>query len=152
MQQIKKYGIRFVGVVVLLVGVWALYHQIATVRSAEKYPAPGEMVDVGDRRLHMLCRGNGDGPTVVLVSGLSAISYYAWPDIAVPLSKETRTCLYDRAGYGWSDPFDGELDLDIAVADLARIVDAAGGGKPVILVGHSYGGLLVRQYALKSPE
>lgn len=151
MQRLKKVVFAVLGFSAFLFTGWVFYHQVTTAMSTDKYPAPGQLVDVGGRKIHVVCRGEGSGPAAVLVSGLGAIPYYAWPDVAEPLAREGKTCLYDRAGYGWSDPHEGDLNLDIVLQDLDHVVQYAGGGHPVVLVGHSYGGLLVRQYALKHP-
>src|ERR1700733_11531319 len=63
---------------------------------------PGQLVDIGGRRINMHCTGAG-GPTVVLMAGIfswSVVWYKAQPVIA----QSTRVCAFDRAGYGFSDP------------------------------------------------
>ncbi|HEX5008163.1 MAG TPA: hypothetical protein VFV70_13685, partial [Hyphomonadaceae bacterium] len=76
------------------------------VRSAEilkRYPAPGRMVDIGGRRLHVLCRGPESGPTVIVETGAIASSVFYW-QAQDEIARTARVCVYDRAGLGWSDP------------------------------------------------
>jgi hypothetical protein len=48
-----------------------LYQSIATASDQRSYPAPGQMVDVGGHRLHLLAMGaERGGPTVILESGV----------------------------------------------------------------------------------
>jgi pimeloyl-ACP methyl ester carboxylesterase len=87
--------------------VGAIYQAIATeIDQRAAFPGPGEMVDVGERRLHMNCVGQGS-PTVVLDAGLgyTSVEWSGWvqPEVA----KRTRVCAYDRAGMGWSEPEPG---------------------------------------------
>jgi pimeloyl-ACP methyl ester carboxylesterase len=111
--------------------------------------APGQLVDIGGgKRLHVLCKGSGDGPTVVVEAGLSqytATSTYGKAQDAI--ASFARVCIYDRFGLGWSDAIpDGRTHRGM-VEDLHKLVAAAGIQAPYVLVGHSMGGLLVRQYA-----
>lgn len=112
---------------------------------------PGRLVDVGGRRLHLLCAGIGE-PGVMLVSGMGG-SFAAWD---VPfrdsIARFTRVCAYDRAGIGWSDPANTPRTADAGTRDLAALLDAARPfDTPPILVGHSIGGLYAHRYATTYP-
>ena len=61
-------------------------------------------------------------------------------------------CSYDRAGLGWSDPAPQPMSLDDRADDLRAMLSAAGLTGPLILVGHSYGGYIVRAFAKSQPE
>jgi pimeloyl-ACP methyl ester carboxylesterase len=102
------------------------------------------------RRLRVYCLGSG-GPTVVLESGLGD-GAWSWRSVQPAIAKQTRVCSYDRAGLGLSDEAHGLRDLDAMASDLAAVVKMAGRGKPVVLVAHSLGGPIVRQYAYRHPE
>ncbi|HTK74879.1 MAG TPA: hypothetical protein VL371_06435, partial [Gemmataceae bacterium] len=78
-------------------------HQSWEVRAeALRFPAPGRLVTVGQRRLHLVCVGEG-APTVIFEAGgfTSALSFEA---ARREVSVHTRVCSYDRAGMVWSDP------------------------------------------------
>lgn len=109
------------------------------------YDPPGELVDIGGRRLHVVCSGRGE-PGVMLVSGLGG-SFAAWnASFRDSIAKFSRVCAYDRAGIGWSDPADTPRTADAAARDLAALLAAARPfDEPPVLVGHSIGGL----YALR---
>jgi pimeloyl-ACP methyl ester carboxylesterase len=102
------------------------------------------------RKLRYFCQGAGS-PTVVLESGLGS-GAWGWRMVQPQISKTTRVCSYDRAGYGVSDAAKDSRDIEALAADLGVVVKAAGGGKPVILVGHSMGGPIVRQFAYHNPK
>lgn len=112
-------------------------------------PAPGRLVDVGGRDLHLYCVGEG-APTVVLEAGLGdgSTSFLA---LQTRIAEFTRVCAYDRAGYGWSDGSEDARDLGAVVADLTALLDAAGEPGPYVLAGHSLGGLFALGFAKALP-
>ena len=115
-------------------------------------PPPGQMVDIGGRRLHILCKGDTKGPTVVFEAGLSqypANATYGKAQAAIALF--ARVCTYDRAGLGWSEPDPRPRVYPAMVLDLHRLLAAARLGGSYVLVGHSMGGPLVRLYATTWP-
>jgi len=112
-------------------------------------PAPGTLVDVGGRRLHLVCSGQGS-PTVVLEAGASAFAI-DWTLVQREVARTNRVCAYDRAGMGWSDPSTPETRRS-AQADLHALLAAAGERPPYVLVGASLGGLLVRSYVADYPD
>ncbi|MEU6781234.1 alpha/beta hydrolase [Nonomuraea angiospora] len=110
-------------------------------------PAPGRLVDVGGHRLHVRCTGSG-APTVVLEAGL-AESSASWD--AIQRGLPGRVCAYDRAGYAWSQDGPAPRTADRAAAELRALLAAAGEAGPYVLVGHSYGGTIVRLFAHRWP-
>lgn len=97
--------------------------------------------------------GQPAGPTVVLVSGLGAGSAY-WGKVRAALLPTTRLCVYDRPGLGRSParPAARVVDAGIHAAELAGLLTAAHETGPLVIVGHSYGGLLVRAFAIRYPS
>ena len=111
----------------------------------------GRLVDVGGgRRLYLKCVGAGT-PTLVLEAGFPGDSE-TWRDVQPQLGRKTRTCAYDRAGLGNSLPMPGVHDARDETRDLQRLLDAAHLRSPYVLVGHSYGGMLVRLFAHEHPD
>jgi pimeloyl-ACP methyl ester carboxylesterase len=109
----------------------------------------------GGRSLYLKCQGRGS-PTVILEAGVGAGSE-DWSDVQPRLARATRTCAYDRAGLGNSlpvlgAPFPGVHDASDDVSDLERLLDHAAITSPYVLVGRSYGGLLVRLFAHARPH
>jgi pimeloyl-ACP methyl ester carboxylesterase len=109
----------------------------------------GRLVDIGGRSLALDCVGSGS-PTVVLEAGFGGSST-AWSGVQPGLGETTRTCSYDRAGLGSSLAIPGVHDAADEIRDLERLLTAAHLPPPYVLVGHSYGGLLVRLFAYSHP-
>lgn len=145
---------RVVAVALIALGIFLGAAKIAQHRVVSQIAAPpGQLIDVGGRRLHIHCQGAADPgkPTLVFDAGLGESSL-TWAGIAPALAETHHVCTYDRAGYGWSDPGPGAPSASVAIADLRTLLRAAGVPGPYVLVGHSLGGLYVRMYAYHHPE
>ena len=110
----------------------------------------GQLVDVGPYRLHLECTGSR-GPTVVLEPGGGG-SAASMGLIAPAVARDSRVCVYDRAGRGWSDPAASPPDGAQIATDLHTLLNRAHIPGPYVLAGHSFGGLYVRAYAAKYPQ
>lgn len=120
-------------------GAWLARHRVPP-----PYSARGVRLDIGPRALYLDCRGTGQ-PTVVLEAGSGADSS-TWSAVHDELAATTRTCAYDRAGRGRSDPT-ARHSLGDAVAELAALLARSGEPGPYVLVGHSLGGAYIRVFA-----
>lgn len=118
-------------------------------------PKPrGQLYDIGGgRRMHMVCAGpaKADGPTVLLEAGAFGFSA-DWGVVQDKLAaKGIRSCAYDRAGLGFSDPGPKPRDGLAVEDDLEKLLAAAGEKGPFILCGHSMAGLRLRLFAARNP-
>jgi len=113
-------------------------------------PKIESMIDVGGRKLHCCVYGSGS-PTVVLSSGLEAPQVY-WNPVIPDLAAKTTVLTYDRAGIGKSEIGDLPAHGEQSARDLHILLDKLGLPKPYILVGHSWGGLIVRLFASMYPD
>ena len=123
---------------------------VAKSRLAAQYPAPGTLNDVGGYRLHLHCMGEGR-PTVILEAGLNDFSVH-WARVQPELATLARVCVYDRAGLGWSEHSPAARTSATMIDELHTLLARAGITGPYILVGHSFGGLLMRLYAQRYPR
>ena len=113
---------------------------------SELYMRHAELLAVdGHRRLNLYCVGAG-APAVVFISG-GWQNTMAWRRVQGRVAQSSRTCSYDRAGLGFSDPATRDSNAANAVDDLKKLLDAAKVESPVVLVGHSVGGLYAMLFA-----
>ncbi len=99
--------------------------------------------------LHLIDKGVS-GPAVIFESGISA-TCLNWMRVRADVERFARACTYDRAGLGWSDAVKSPRTTSTIIDELHSLLEAAGIPPPYILVGHSFGGMLVRAYAARYP-
>jgi pimeloyl-ACP methyl ester carboxylesterase len=114
------------------------------------YVEPGQLVDIGGRRINLHCTGAG-GPTVILMAGIFSWSV-VWYKTQPVTAQKTRVCAFDRAGYGFSDPGPRPQILSDVVDDLHAALKAGSISGPYVLVGHSLGGIEARLFAQRWPK
>jgi pimeloyl-ACP methyl ester carboxylesterase len=135
---------------VLLLVVTTFYQAIASWLEDRRSP-PGELIDIGKYRLHLYVAGEASPtiPTIVLDHSLGGVEGYF---LIEKLSKLARVCIYDRAGYGWSDHSPHPRTSYQIVKELDTLLIKAGIEPPYILVGNSFGSYNVRLYAHLFPQ
>ena len=143
LRRIRAAGLAFVAVVVVACGSPAGSPSANTIEGRS---------DVGGHELWISCTGSGS-PTVVFDAGLGN-GAAAWSLVRPAVAETTRACAYDRAGIGQSPPRSDRHAVSVGVMadELIRLLDAARIEGPVVLVGHSYGGMIVRLVAGRHPD
>jgi pimeloyl-ACP methyl ester carboxylesterase len=143
---LRRIGIGLLGLLAVATLAGSAYEMWARHRGAAEFPAPGILVDIGGRRIHLDCRGAG-APIVVFESGLDLYGSLSWSAVQDSVARITRACSYDRAGIMWSDR-SGEARNGVAIAsDLHEALKVAGEQGPYVMVGHSLGGPYVMTFA-----
>ena len=143
----RRLAIAF-GALAALACIGAIYEAVASARD-RRHP-PGRLIDVGGRRLHVLCIGSGS-PTVVFepASRTRAVSFEA---VRTAIARQTRVCSYDRAGTGWSDDAPASVSVGDLTEDLRRVQENTPIQTPVVIVASSMGGWVAELYARRFPE
>lgn len=123
---------------------------VGAVHPLDRYARPGQMVEVEPgRRINLRCDGRGS-PTILLESGLDWPSL-SWRKVQPALARLTRTCSYDRAGLGFSDPGPLPRRAGVITDDLDRLVRRGAIKAPFLLIGNSLGGQSPRLFAFRRP-
>jgi pimeloyl-ACP methyl ester carboxylesterase len=148
----KRVIAGMVGLVLVLLLAGVVFQFVMTRIDARRYPAPGEMVDVGDHRLHLYCTGGESGePTVVMDAGLGG-TVLDWQLVQPELAKSVHVCTYDRAGMGWSEAGAQPRMSEQIARELHTLLGNAGVRGPYVLIGHSFGGTNMQVYASQYPD
>jgi len=110
------------------------------------------LISVGENRLHFRII-EGKSPAILLESG-GARDLNQWADLAPRLALETGATIitYDRAGFGQSDLPEIAHDMRLEAGWLWNALEQLGLEKDLVLVGHSYGGWMIRLEASEHPE
>jgi pimeloyl-ACP methyl ester carboxylesterase len=150
------WGVRVIGAVFALFGLLFLaaftVEKMALAQLPDKYPPPGEMVDVGEYSLHLYCTGDPSARPVVVVSPGSGGNVVDWALVQPEVAKFARICAYDRFGSGWSFGNPQGQTYQEEANDLRKLLQNAGVEGPYVLVGHSYGGAVMQVYASLYPQ
>jgi pimeloyl-ACP methyl ester carboxylesterase len=128
----------------------ATFEAVAERSDSRRFPPPGKLVDVGGHKMHINCQGEGS-PTVVFESGAGSTSL-SWSLVQPEVAKFTRTCAYDRAGLGWSEPGPRPRTIMRAAQELHAVLESAGVKPPYLLVAHSLGGAIAMDFASRHPD
>lgn len=149
---LRRIGLMFIGLSVLGVSFGFAFEEIGRRHANRDFPPPGEMIDIGGRRISLDCRGTGT-PTVIFESGLDIHGSLSWSLVHDEIARSTRACAYSRAGIMWSDPRDQPQTTGKMIAnDLHQVLLTAHEPPPYILVGHSLGGPYIMIYTKYFPS
>jgi pimeloyl-ACP methyl ester carboxylesterase len=142
---------RVLAAIVLICVAWIAIGGAMTA-AAGPFTPRGEFIDIGGRKLRIVCAGPADGrPTVVMEAGAFGLAADFGSVQEKLAAKGIHSCAYDRAGMGWSDPGPNPRDSLAIATDLEKLLAAKGETGPYILMGHSMAGLHVRMFAARNP-
>jgi pimeloyl-ACP methyl ester carboxylesterase len=134
-----------------LITAGILYQWLGARSDRRRYTRGGRWIDIGGRRsLYLVEIGSGN-PTVLFEAGIAA-THLNWFHIQEPVSRFAATVSYDRGGLGWSSPCRTPRIPSNIATELHQLLEGACIKPPYILVGHSFGGLVMRRFALNYPE
>ena len=148
---VRRISCAFLTLLLLALLGGFTYEQVGRARDASELPPRvGQAVDIGGRTLNLYCSGQGS-PTVILEPGGNSPGYaQLW--LQSKMAVFTRTCWYDRAGVGWSDPPSSPRTSASVVSDLHEALQRAGVLPPYVMAGGSVGGEYVRIYTARYPS
>lgn len=145
----KRIGLGLIALVILLLIVGFVFERKSR-NDAEKINPDGNFVKVENHRLNYYKTGNG-GPTVVFETAFDPAGHLQWYNIQQELSVSYTSVSYDRAGILWSERGQNPKSGEQIAKELHLLLEKANVPKPYILVGHSFGGTLVRFFVNKYP-
>lgn len=146
----KWLAIGLVSLIALTLAAGYIYQQLRESGDLARYPAPGRLVAVDGRLMHINCIGRGS-PTAVFELGIGSASA-TWRSVHEQVARFTTACAYDRPGLGYSEPTDESLRSGNVAERLHELLSAAGIEDDLVLVGWSAGGIYVREYHRRYPE
>lgn len=139
----KRLVLRLGLLIVLAISAGMIYEYWGERQDQKRLLQIGRSVDVGGRSLNIYCSGEG-APVVILEA--PGGPGYVWAHIQPKIARFTTACWYDRAGEGWSDPGPFPRTAAAIAKDLHSLLSKSRILPPYVLVGYSFGGLIVRVY------
>ena len=151
--RVKRFFKFFAIAVAILIVGFLTAAQIAYSGIAEIDPPPGMMYSINDGEIHMYCTGpeNENQPTIIIIAGAGVPSFLYSP-LQDKLSETIRTCSYDSAGIGWSKANDIPYTAKNLSDELHQLLQAAHINGPIILAGHSLGGIVSLIYSAEHEQ
>jgi len=129
----------------------AIALQIVAQARERRRPPPAAMLGPAGARRHVRLKGAGSGPTVVVEQGAGGVGPLWWA-VQDTVAEFAPVLTYDRLGLGWSDDASPKRSIEQRVEELRELLEIAQAPQPYVLVAHSYGGLILRQFARKYPD
>lgn len=115
--------------------------------------AKQEPIDLGTHTLETYSEINETEYLIVFESGLgNGHSVWFQNNILDEIGELSDVLLYDRAGYENSEVGPGPRSIERLSFELESVINQYINGRKVILVGHSLGGLVIRDYTIKNPN
>lgn len=118
--------------------------------NAAAFAKPHQLVDIGGRKINLYC--TGQGATTIIFDGPAGDGGWTWFKVQPEVAKHSRACIYDRAGFGFSDPAQRPNTSENAVEDLHKALVIANIKPPFLLVGNSLGGSNVQVFTYRYPQ
>lgn len=119
--------------------------------TAKDQPASGEFVDIGGRSLRVICRGPASAQPLILLDAGMYGEAAIWDAVQGSLAGAgVRSCAWDRAGLGYSDPGPEPRDAEAMVSDLEAMLRVKGEPGPYVLVAHSLAGIPAHLFAVRN--
>lgn len=141
------------GLLIVIVGLPSLgfiYESIMQAYDGQRYAPFGQILNVDGHKVHLHCTGEGS-PTVVIIGGAGALSYQSL-GMQQAFSPFARTCIYDRAGYLWSEARPETRTAWQLMSELQALLQTAQIEPSYVLVGASNGGIYARAYQADYPD
>ena len=122
--------------------------QIVAVARERRQPPPATLLGPAGARRHVRLKGTGLGPTVVVEQGAGGVGPLWWA-VQDTVGEFAPVLTYDRLGLGWSDAASPNRSIEQRVEELRELLEIVEASRPYVLVAHSWGGLVARQFARK---
>jgi pimeloyl-ACP methyl ester carboxylesterase len=143
----------FLGILLVLSGLGiGLYtnNRLRVARWHSRKARYGQTVTIEGRQIFY--RVKGEGQFTIFVETAMGASSAEWWQLQDQIAPFAKVLTFDRPGYGWSDPSLHPRTSEQAAHELHQLLDALDLQGPIVLIGHSLGGLYVNHFARLYPD
>ena len=155
MNILKLFGkiILIGGLIVLVLLLFStIYHNYKLKNEAKKFPAPGKLVEINSKKMHVYSEGEGN-ITLVFMSGSGTSNpTIDFKPLWMRMTDDYRIAVVEKPGYGWSESSSRPRDIEIMLEETRKALNFSGEKGPYVLVPHSMSGLEAIYWAQKYPD
>lgn len=151
--KVVKIFFGSIGALILLAAVSVfIYHHYQLNKEAALLKEKGTLVDVDGKKMNVYQEGSGKDTFVFMSGSGIAAPAYEMKGLYSKFSKENKIAVVDRGGYGYSDVYDDERDIDTILEQTRKALLQSGNKPPYILMPHSISGIEAIYWAQKYPK
>ncbi|MEC1408064.1 alpha/beta fold hydrolase [Bacillus halotolerans] len=151
--KVVKIFFGSIGALILLAAISVfIYHHYQLNKEAALLKEKGTLVDVDGKKMNVYQEGSGKDTFVFMSGSGIAAPAYEMKGLYSKFSKENKIAVVDRAGYGYSDVYDDDRDIDTILEQTRKALLQSGNKPPYILMPHSISGIEAIYWAQKYPE
>lgn len=146
-----KFISVFIGLIILLL-LFGFINENARGDTMGTYQPVGSFVEHEGTNIHYIKKGTGE-QTVVFSAGNGTTSpYIDMYHLQNEVSAFSETVVYERPGYGWSEPSESERSVENMTAEMESVLTEATKNQSFIFVGHSMAALEIFHFAKNHPD
>ncbi|MEI4803948.1 alpha/beta fold hydrolase [Bacillus sp. NPDC077411] len=149
---LKNIFVVFIAVILLVAVSVCIYHNYQLSKESVLMKKKGTLVDFNNKKMNVYNEGSGEDTYVFMSGAGMAAPVYELKGLYSKFSKENKIAVVERAGYGYSDAFEDNRDIDTILEQTRKALIQSGNKPPYILVPHSISGIEAIYWAQKYPE
>jgi pimeloyl-ACP methyl ester carboxylesterase len=133
--------------IILLVGVLTVIQYFSVKHEKALYPAPGSLVNINGKKMHVYTEGEGKTAFVILSGGGIGAPVLEYKPLWSRFAEHGRVAVVEYMGYGWSDDTDVPRTSENIADEIKAALREADVNPPYVFVVHSIGGIYAMKYA-----
>ncbi|MGG3519734.1 alpha/beta hydrolase [Bacillus pseudomycoides] len=149
---LKNICIVSIAVILLVLLSVFIYHNYQLSKESSFIKSEGTLVNFNNKKINVYKEGSGEDTYVFMSGSGIAAPVYELKGLYSKFSKENKIAVIERAGYGYSDAFHDDRDIDTMLEQSREALIQSGNKPPYILVPHSISGIEAIYWAQKYPN
>ncbi|CAI8831077.1 Alpha/beta hydrolase [Bacillus pseudomycoides] len=149
---LKNICIVSIAVILLVLLSVFIYHNYQLSKESSLIKSEGTLVNFNNKKINVYKEGSGEDTYVFMSGSGIAAPVYELKGLYSKFSKENKIAVIERAGYGYSDAFHDDRDIDTMLEQSREALIQSGNKPPYILVPHSISGIEAIYWAQKYPN
>ncbi|WP_439873418.1 alpha/beta fold hydrolase [Bacillus mycoides] len=139
-------------IIFLGTGAVFIYHNYQLKMESKLINNERELINFNNKKMNVYNEGSGEDTFVFMSGSGIAAPVYELKGLYSKFSKENKIAVIERAGYGYSDVFHDDRDIDTILEQTREALMRSGNKPPYILVPHSLSGIEAIYWAEKYPS